>query len=259
MSVLIGVLAMAVTKLVLVRHGESEWNKENRFTGWTDVELSDKGREEAKIAGQLLKDEGFVFDFAYTSVLKRAIHTLWNILDQVEQSWLPVEKSWKLNERHYGALQGLDKSETAAKYGDEQVKLWRRGFAITPPDLEKDDERYPGHDPRYAKLSDKELPVTESLATTIERVVPYWEEIIKPRVTSGEKVIIAAHGNSLRALVKHLDNLSEDEILELNIPTAVPMVYEFDENMKPIKRYYLGNQDEIAAKQAAVANQGKAK
>ncbi|MEX5927951.1 2,3-diphosphoglycerate-dependent phosphoglycerate mutase, partial [Providencia hangzhouensis] len=247
---------MAVTKLVLVRHGESEWNKENRFTGWTDVELSDKGREEAKIAGQLLKDEGFVFDFAYTSVLKRAIHTLWNILDQVEQSWLPVEKSWKLNERHYGALQGLDKSETAAKYGDEQVKLWRRGFAITPPDLEKDDERYPGHDPRYAKLSDKELPVTESLATTIERVVPYWEEVIKPRVTSGEKVIIAAHGNSLRALVKHLDNLSEDEILELNIPTAVPMVYEFDENMKPIKRYYLGNQDEIAAKQAAVANQG---
>ncbi|MEX0425629.1 2,3-diphosphoglycerate-dependent phosphoglycerate mutase [Providencia rettgeri] len=250
---------MAVTKLVLVRHGESEWNKENRFTGWTDVELSDKGREEAKIAGQLLKDEGFVFDFAYTSVLKRAIHTLWNILDQVEQSWLPVEKSWKLNERHYGALQGLDKSETAAKYGDEQVKLWRRGFAITPPDLTKDDERYPGHDPRYAKLSDKELPVTESLATTIERVVPYWEEVIKPRVTSGEKVIIAAHGNSLRALVKHLDNLSEDEILELNIPTAVPMVYEFDENMKPIKRYYLGNQDEIAAKQAAVANQGKAK
>ncbi|MEQ5400301.1 2,3-diphosphoglycerate-dependent phosphoglycerate mutase [Providencia rettgeri] len=250
---------MAVIKLVLVRHGESEWNKENRFTGWTDVELSDKGREEAKIAGQLLKDEGFVFDFAYTSVLKRAIHTLWNILDQVEQSWLPVEKSWKLNERHYGALQGLDKSETAAKYGDEQVKLWRRGFAITPPDLEKDDERYPGHDPRYAKLSDKELPVTESLATTIERVVPYWEEVIKPRVTSGEKVIIAAHGNSLRALVKHLDNLSEDEILELNIPTAVPMVYEFDENMKPIKRYYLGNQDEIAAKQAAVANQGKAK
>ncbi|AWS50955.1 MULTISPECIES: 2,3-diphosphoglycerate-dependent phosphoglycerate mutase [Providencia] len=250
---------MAVTKLVLVRHGESEWNKENRFTGWTDVELSDKGREEAKIAGQLLKDEGFVFDFAYTSVLKRAIHTLWNILDQVEQSWLPVEKSWKLNERHYGALQGLDKSETAAKYGDEQVKLWRRGFAITPPDLTKDDERFPGHDPRYAKLSENELPVTESLATTIERVVPYWEEVIKPRVTSGEKVIIAAHGNSLRALVKHLDNLSEDEILELNIPTAVPMVYEFDENMKPIKRYYLGNQDEIAAKQAAVANQGKAK
>ena len=221
--------------------------------------LSDKGREEAKIAGQLLKDEGFVFDFAYTSVLKRAIHTLWNILDQVEQSWLPVEKSWKLNERHYGALQGLDKSETAAKYGDEQVKLWRRGFAITPPDLTKDDERFPGHDPRYEKLSENELPVTESLATRIERVVPYWEEVIKPRVTSGEKVIIAAHGNSLRALVKHLDNLSEDEILELNIPTAVPMVYEFDENMKPIKRYYLGNQDEIAAKQAAVANQGKAK
>lgn len=250
---------MAVTKLVLVRHGESEWNKENRFTGWTDVELSEKGREEAKIAGQLLKDEGFVFDFAYTSVLKRAIHTLWSILDQVEQQWLPVEKSWKLNERHYGALQGLDKSETAAKYGDEQVKLWRRGFAITPPDLTKDDERYPGHDPRYAKLSDSELPVTESLATTIDRVIPYWEEVIKPRVENGEQVIIAAHGNSLRALVKYLDNMGEDEILNLNIPTAVPMVYEFDENMKPIKRYYLGNQDEIAAKQAAVANQGKAK
>ncbi|EKT61793.1 2,3-diphosphoglycerate-dependent phosphoglycerate mutase [Providencia burhodogranariea] len=250
---------MAVTKLVLVRHGESEWNKENRFTGWTDVELSEKGREEAKIAGQLLKEDGFVFDFAYTSVLKRAIHTLWSILDQVDQQWLPVEKSWKLNERHYGALQGLDKSETAAKYGDEQVKLWRRGFAITPPELTKEDERFPGHDPRYAKLPSNELPVTESLATTIERVIPYWEEEIKPRVAAGEKIIIAAHGNSLRALVKYLDNLGEEEILNLNIPTAVPLVYEFDENMKPIKHYYLGNQDEIAAKQAAVANQGKAK
>ncbi|SFN49001.1 2,3-diphosphoglycerate-dependent phosphoglycerate mutase [Xenorhabdus japonica] len=250
---------MAVTKLVLVRHGESEWNKENRFTGWTDVELSDKGRSEAQQAGQLLKEEGFTFDFAYTSVLKRAIHTLWNILDQVDQQWLSVEKSWKLNERHYGALQGLDKAETAAKYGDDQVKLWRRGFAITPPDLTQDDERYPGHDPRYANLKPEELPVTESLATTIERVVPYWEEVIKPRVEKGEKVIIAAHGNSLRALVKYLDNMSEEAILELNIPTAVPLVYEFDENMKPIKHYYLGNADEIAAKAAAVANQGKAK
>ncbi|HGP4862262.1 TPA: 2,3-diphosphoglycerate-dependent phosphoglycerate mutase, partial [Vibrio cholerae O1] len=182
---------------MLVRHGESEWNKENRFTGWTDVELSEKGRAEAQEAGQLLKKEGFSFDFAYTSVLKRAIHTLWNILDQVNQQWLPVEKSWKLNERHYGALQGLDKAETAAKYGDEQVKLWRRGFAITPPALEKSDERFPGHDPRYAKLAESELPATESLAITIDRVVPYWTDVIKPRVASGEKVIIAAHGNSL--------------------------------------------------------------
>ncbi len=250
---------MAVTKLVLVRHGESEWNKENRFTGWTDVELSEKGRAEAQEAGQLLKKEGFSFDFAYTSVLKRAIHTLWNILDQVNQQWLPVEKSWKLNERHYGALQGLDKAETAAKYGDEQVKLWRRGFAVTPPALEKSDERFPGHDPRYAKLAESELPATESLAITIDRVVPYWTDVIKPRVASGEKVIIAAHGNSLRALVKYLDNIGEDEILELNIPTAVPLVYEFDENMKPLRRYYLGDQDAIAAKAAAVANQGKAK
>ncbi|WP_368887911.1 2,3-diphosphoglycerate-dependent phosphoglycerate mutase [Proteus columbae] len=250
---------MAVTKLVLVRHGESVWNKENRFTGWTDVELSEKGRNEAQEAGKLLKAEGFAFDYAYTSVLKRAIHTLWNILDQVDQQWLPVEKSWKLNERHYGALQGLNKAETAEKYGDEQVKQWRRGFAITPPELTKDDERFPGKDPRYASLTVAELPLTESLALTIDRVTPYWEEVIKPRVASGEKVIIAAHGNSLRALVKYLDNMSEDEILELNIPTAVPLVYEFDENMKPIKRYYLGNADEIAAKAAAVANQGKAK
>ncbi|HEK1157278.1 TPA: 2,3-diphosphoglycerate-dependent phosphoglycerate mutase [Proteus mirabilis] len=250
---------MAVTKLVLVRHGESVWNKENRFTGWTDVELSDKGRNEAQEAGKLLKAEGFTFDYAYTSVLKRAIHTLWNILDEVDQQWLPVEKSWKLNERHYGALQGLNKTETAEKYGDEQVKQWRRGFAVTPPELTKDDDRFPGKDPRYASLTEAELPLTESLALTIDRVTPYWEEVIKPRVASGDKVIIAAHGNSLRALVKYLDNMSEEEILELNIPTAVPLVYEFDENMKPIKRYYLGNAEEIAAKAAAVANQGKAK
>ncbi|HCT1989840.1 TPA: 2,3-diphosphoglycerate-dependent phosphoglycerate mutase [Proteus mirabilis] len=250
---------MAVTKLVLVRHGESVWNKENRFTGWTDVELSDKGRNEAQEAGKLLKAEGFTFDYAYTSVLKRAIHTLWNILDEVDQQWLPVEKSWKLNERHYGALQGLNKAETAEKYGDEQVKQWRRGFAVTPPELTKDDDRFPDKDPRYASLTEAELPLTESLALTIDRVTPYWEEVIKPRVASGDKVIIAAHGNSLRALVKYLDNMSEEEILELNIPTAVPLVYEFDENMKPIKRYYLGNAEEIAAKAAAVANQGKAK
>lgn len=248
---------MAVTKLVLVRHGESVWNKENRFTGWTDVELSDKGRNEAQEAGKLLKAEGFTFDYAYTSVLKRAIHTLWNILDEVDQQWLPVEKSWKLNERHYGALQGLNKAETAEKYGDEQVKQWRRGFAVTPPELTKDDDRFPGKDPRYASLTEAELPLTESLALTIDRVTPYWEEVIKPRVASGDKVIIAAHGNSLRALVKYLDNMSEEEILELNIPTAVPLVYEFDENMKPIKRYYLGNAEEIAAKAAAVAKDRK--
>ena len=250
---------MAVTKLVLVRHGESVWNKENRFTGWTDVELSDKGRNEAQEAGKLLKAEGFTFDYAYTSVLKRAIHTLWNILDEVDQQWLPVEKSWKLNERHYGALQGLDKKATAEQYGDEQVHIWRRSYDISPPELTKDDDRFPGKDPRYASLTEAELPLTESLALTIDRVTPYWEEVIKPRVASGDKVIIAAHGNSLRALVKYLDNMSEEEILELNIPTAVPLVYEFDENMKPIKRYYLGNAEEIAAKAAAVANQGKAK
>ena len=220
---------MAVTKLVLVRHGESQWNKENRFTGWYDVDLSEKGVSEAKAAGKLLKEEGYSFDFAYTSVLKRAIHTLWNVLDELDQAWLPVEKSWKLNERHYGALQGLNKAETAEKYGDEQVKQWRRGFAVTPP------------------------------ALTIDRVIPYWNETILPRMKSGERVIIAAHGNSLRALVKYLDNMSEEEILELNIPTGVPLVYEFDENFKPLKRYYLGNADEIAAKAAAVANQGKAK
>jgi len=250
---------MAVTKLVLVRHGESQWNNENRFTGWYDVDLSDKGRTEAKAAGQLLKKEGFTFDFAYTSVLKRAIHTLWSILDEVDQVWLPVEKSWRLNERHYGALQGLDKAETAKKYGDDQVKQWRRGFAVTPPALERTDERFPGHDPRYASLTAEQLPTTESLALTIERVLPYWNESILPRMKKGEKVIIAAHGNSLRALVKYLDNMSETEILELNIPTGVPLVYEFDENFKPVKHYYLGDAAEIAAKAAAVANQGKAK
>ncbi|MFP3029327.1 MAG: 2,3-diphosphoglycerate-dependent phosphoglycerate mutase [Arsenophonus sp.] len=250
---------MPLTKLVLVRHGESEWNKENRFTGWTDVELSDKGRKEAKDAGQLLKKESFVFDYAYTSLLKRAIHTLWTILDQIDEQWLTVEKNWRLNERHYGALQGLNKAETAAKYGDDQVKLWRRSFKIKPPELTKDDPRYPGNDPRYANLNASKLPVTESLATTIERVVPYWEKVIKPRVVKGERVIIAAHGNSLRALVKHLDKMNENEILEFNIPTAVPLVYKFDENMKLIKHYYLGDQAEIAAKITAVSNQGKTK
>ncbi|WP_392560070.1 2,3-diphosphoglycerate-dependent phosphoglycerate mutase [Orbus mooreae] len=250
---------MAVKKLVLIRHGESEWNKENRFCGWTDVELSAKGNQEAIDAGKLLKAEGYQFDLAFTSVLKRAIHTLWLVLDGVEQAWLPVEKDWRLNERHYGALQGLNKAETAAKYGDEQVKLWRRGFAITPPALEKSDERYPGHDVRYHNLSDSELPLTESLALTIERVIPYWKSAIEPKVAKGERVIIAAHGNSLRALVKYLDNIGDDEIVELNIPTGVPLVYEFDDKMKVIKHYYLGDAEAIAAKAAAVANQGKAK
>lgn len=250
---------MIVKKLVLIRHGESEWNKENRFCGWTDVELSEKGNQEAIEAGKLLKAEGYQFDFAFSSVLKRAIHTLWHVLDGVEQAWLPVEKDWRLNERHYGALQGLNKAETAAKYGDEQVKLWRRGFAITPPALERSDERYPGHDSRYQNVSPDQLPLTESLALTIDRVIPYWQERIQPRIANGERVIIAAHGNSLRALVKYLDNISDDDIIDLNIPTGVPLVYEFDDNMNVIRHYYLGDAEAIAAKAAAVANQGKAK
>ena len=246
-------------KLVLLRHGESEWNAKNLFTGWVDVPLSDKGRAEATHGGELLKESGVLPDLLFTSMLRRAIMTANLALDAADRHWIPVERNWRLNERHYGALQGLNKAETAEKYGDEQVKQWRRGFAVTPPELTKDDERYPGHDPRYAKLSEKELPLTESLALTIDRVIPYWNETILPRMKSGERVIIAAHGNSLRALVKYLDNMSEEEILELNIPTGVPLVYEFDENFKPLKRYYLGNADEIAAKAAAVANQGKAK
>ena len=250
---------MTTKKLVLIRHGESIWNQENRFTGWTDVELSAKGIEEAHQAGKLLLKEGYIFDFAYTSVLKRAISTLWYIQEEMGLQWMPVEKDWRLNERHYGALQGLNKAETAQKYGDEQVLLWRRGYAITPPPLTEDDERFPGHDPRYAKLNKEQLPVTESLAITIDRVIPYWNDVIKPRVASGERVIVAAHGNSLRALVKHLDGISEKDILELNIPTGVPLVYELDDDMQPVKHYYLGDPEEIAAKAHAVANQGKAK
>ncbi|VAX76350.1 2,3-bisphosphoglycerate-dependent phosphoglycerate mutase [Serratia symbiotica] len=250
---------MGITNLVLVRHGESQWNNENRFTGWHDVDLCDKGHSEARAAGNLLKQKGFYFDFAYTSMLKRAIHTLWHILDELDQTWLPSEKSWKLNERHYGALQGLNKAETANKYGNEQVKQWRRAFSVSPPALTKEDERYPGYDPRYSALTDQELPLTESLALTVDRVIPYWSQEIFPRIKSRARVIVAAHGNSLRALVKYLDNLNEDEILELNIPTAVPLVYEFDDNFKPIKRYYLKNSDAIVVKQAAAANQGKAK
>ncbi len=246
-------------KLVLVRHGESEWNKLNLFTGWTDVDLSEKGHEEAAAAGRLLKAEGYDFDVCYTSYLKRAIHTLNHILDEMDRVWLPVTKTWKLNERHYGALQGLNKSETAEKYGEEQVKIWRRSFDVKPPKLEETDDRNPANQAIYASVNPKELPLTESLETTIERVVPYFENVIKKDMKAGKRVIIAAHGNSLRALVKYFDNMSKDEILGVNIPTGVPLVYEFDDNFKVIRKYYLGDQEALAAKMAAVANQGKAK
>lgn len=246
-------------KVVLLRHGESTWNKENRFTGWTDVDLSEKGIFEAKKAGQTLKAEGLKFDLAYTSVLKRAIRTLWLAIDEMDLMWIPVIRDWRLNERHYGALQGLNKAETANKYGDEQVKIWRRSYDIQPPALEKTDERYPGFDLRYKDLSDNELPLTECLKDTVERFVPYWEKTIAPSVQSGKKVLITAHGNSLRALVKYFDNIPDNEIVELNIPTGIPLVYELDKDLKPIKNYYLGDQEEIAKAAAAVANQGKAK
>ena len=246
-------------KLVLVRHGESEWNKLNLFTGWTDVDLSEKGHEEAAAAGRLLKAEGYDFDVCYTSYLKRAIHTLNHILDEMDRVWLPVTKTWKLNERHYGALQGLNKSETAEKYGEDQVKIWRRSFDVKPPKLEETDDRNPANQAIYASVNPKELPLTESLETTIERVVPYFENVIKKDMKAGKRVIIAAHGNSLRALVKYFDNMSKDEILGVNIPTGVPLVYEFDDKFKVIRKYYLGDQEALAAKMAAVANQGKAK
>ncbi len=248
---------MGVMKLVLLRHGQSTWNKENKFTGWTDVDLSEKGRQEAVDAGKLLKDEGFIFDVAYTSVLKRAIRTLWTVLDGMDLMWIPVHRCWRLNERHYGGLQGLDKSETAAKYGDDQVLIWRRSYNICPPELEKNDDRYPGNDSRYGDLDDADLPLTESLESTVNRFIPYWKDVIAPDIKSGKKVLIAAHGNSLRALVKHLDNVSEEEILKLNIPTGIPLVYELDENLKPIKHYYLGDPEAIKKAAEAVANQGK--
>lgn len=244
-------------KLVLIRHGESQWNKENRFTGWKDVDLSEKGLEEAKAAGKLLKDEGFTFDEAYTSVLKRAIRTLWTVLSEMDLMWIPETKSWRLNERHYGGLQGLDKAETAAKYGDEQVLIWRRSYDVPPPELDVTDDRYLGNDPRYAGIDN--FPATECLKDTVARVVPYWESEIMPKIRDGKRLIIAAHGNSLRALVKYLDGMPDDEIVSLNIPTGVPLVYELDEDLKPIKSYYLGDADAIKAAQEAVANQGKAK
>jgi 2,3-bisphosphoglycerate-dependent phosphoglycerate mutase len=246
-------------KLVLLRHGESTWNKENKFTGWTDVDLSEKGVEEGHKSAEVLMKDGFTFDIAFTSVLKRAIRTLWIVMDDMDLMWIPVRRSWRLNERHYGALQGLDKGETAAKYGDDQVLIWRRSYDTPPPSLEETDERFPGRDPRYADLTADELPVTECLKDTVGRFLPYWHEEIAPVVKSGQKVIIAAHGNSLRALVKYLDNVSDEDILKLNIPTGMPLIYELDENLKPIKNYYLGDPEEVKKAMVAVAAQGKAK
>ena len=246
-------------KVVLLRHGESTWNKENRFTGWTDVDLNEKGIEEAKASGKILKEEGFDFDIAYTSVLKRALRTLWLCLEGMDRLWIPVEKNWRLNERHYGALQGLNKAETAEKHGEEQVLIWRRSYDIPPPALEKSDERFPGNFPAYKDVDEADLPTTESLKLTVDRFLPYWFDTIAPTIKAGKKVLIAAHGNSLRALVKYLDNVSEEDIIKLNIPTGVPLVYELDNDLKPIKHYYLGDQDEIAAKAAAVAAQGEKK
>jgi len=246
-------------KVVLLRHGESTWNKENRFTGWTDVSLTDKGRDEARAAGRLLKAEGLGFDYVYTSLLTRAIWTSILALDELDQLWLPVERSWRLNERHYGALQGLNKAETAATHGEDQVKIWRRAFAIAPPPLTGDDARSPAKDPRYAHLSSTELPLTESLKDTIARFLPYWHEAIAPRIRSGSRVLIAAHGNSLRALVKFLDGLSDEAIVELNIPTGIPLVYELDADLKPIRNYYLGDQAAAKAASEAVAQQAARK
>jgi 2,3-bisphosphoglycerate-dependent phosphoglycerate mutase len=246
-------------RLVLLRHGESTWNKENRFTGWHDVDLSDKGREEARDAGRLMAEQKFEFDVAYTSVLKRAIRTLWIALDELDMMWLPVHRSWRLNERHYGALQGLNKAETAAQHGEAQVKIWRRSYDIPPPPLTEEDPRHPSHDRRYAPLTPEQLPLSESLKDTVARFLPYWHETIAPDIKAGKRVLIAAHGNSLRALVKYLDNVSEQDILELNIPTGIPLVYQLNSDLKPLQKFYLGDQEAAAKRAAAVANQGKAK
>ncbi len=246
-------------KLVLLRHGESEWNKKNLFTGWTDVGLTEKGIREAKKAGKTLKKEGYTFDIAYNSVLKRATKTLWLALEEMDLMWIPIINHWRLNERHYGALQGLNKAATAKKYGDEQVLIWRRSYATPPPSLTKTDKRYPGHDPRYKDLKEKDLPLAESLKLTVDRVLPYWTKTIAPQILKGKKVLVSAHGNSIRALVKYLDNVSEEEILKLNIPTGVPLVYELNKNLKPIRHYYLGDQEAIKKAQAKVKNQAKGK
>src|SRR5690606_1491048 len=246
------------TKLVLVRHGQSQWNQENRFTGWKDVDLTEQGRAEAARAAELLKDAGFEFDVAYTSVLKRAIRTLWTILDGMDQMWIPVIRNWRLNERHYGALQGLNKAETAQKYGDEQVLIWRRSYDTPPPPMARDDERYAGKLRVYKDLTEEQVPLSESLKDTVDRFVPYFDAEIAPQIRAGKQVLIVAHGNSLRALVKHLDNVSDEDILKLNIPTGIPLVYELDDNLKPIKSGYLGDADAAEKAAAAVANQGKA-
>jgi 2,3-bisphosphoglycerate-dependent phosphoglycerate mutase len=246
-------------ELVLLRHGESTWNKENRFTGWTDVDLSEKGIEEAHTAGRLLKENDYKFDIAFTSVLKRAIRTLWIVLDEMDAMWIPVHNSWRLNERHYGALQGLNKSETASKYGEDQVLLWRRSYDVRPPALEPSDSRNPGNDIRYKSMNNQDIPLAECLKDTVARFLPYWHETIVPVIRSGKRVIIAAHGNSLRALVKYLDNIPEKEITELNIPTGIPLVYILDDQMRPVKNFYLGDQDAVKKAMEAVSQQGKAK
>jgi len=246
-------------KIILLRHGESLWNKENRFTGWTDVNLTEKGEEEAHAAGILMKEEGYQFDIAFTSVLTRAVRTLWIALEEMDMVWIPIVNSWRLNERHYGALQGLNKAETAEKYGEEQVHIWRRSYDTQPPALTRDDKRYPGFDRRYADLTKEEIPLTECLKDTVARFLPYWHETIVPVVKTGKRVLIVAHGNSLRALVKYLDNISDEEIVGLNIPTGVPLVYELDENLKPTRSYYLGDPEEAKRKAEAVANQAKKK
>jgi 2,3-bisphosphoglycerate-dependent phosphoglycerate mutase len=245
--------------LVLLRHGESDWNRENRFTGWTDVDLSTKGVEEARAGGRLLKAEGYAFDVAFTSVLRRAIKTLWLALEEMDRMWIPVEHSWRLNERHYGALQGLNKAETAAKFGEEQVLVWRRSYDTPPPPLDRNDPRFPAGDPRYADLKPAELPLTECLKDTVARVMPHWTGVIAPAIRSGKRVVVAAHGNSLRALVKYLDNVSDADIVGLNIPTGIPLVYELDDSLAPLRHYYLGDPDEVARRVAAVTSQGKAK
>ena len=246
-------------KVVLLRHGESTWNKAGLFSGWTDVDLSEKGIKEAKKSGQVLQEEGYVFDIAFTSVLKRAIRTLLIVLDEMDLMWIPVHRSWRLNERHYGALQGLNKAETAAKHGEKQVLIWRRSYDTPPPALKKDDERYPGNELKYHSLDEKELPLTECLKDTVARVIPYWNEEIEPTIKSGKKIIISAHGNSLRALIKYLDDVPNDEILKLNIPTGIPLVYELDDKIQPIKHYYIGDPEEISKAIQKVADQGKTK
>ncbi len=246
-------------QLVLLRHGESEWNRENLFSGWTDVDLSDHGKKEISITGRLLKEHGFTFDVAFTSVLKRAIRTLWIVLDEMNLMWIPVVRDWHLNERHYGALQGLNKSETTQKYGEAQVKLWRRNYDVRPPSLTIEDPRHPRHDPKYGLLLPNQLPDTECLKDTVERVIPYWLEKIAPTIKSGQLVLIAAHGNSLRALVKHLDGISDEEIADVNIPTGIPLIYELDDELRPIKHYYLGDPDQVKEAMQAVANQASIK